>query len=140
MLDSPDTCGRQPLSANKMLCIPKYSDTCLWTGPKLHVSWSKCCMCSFSLFFSFSLPLIFTCVATSMSNIFHFLITATKVYMFFLCFFFLCFFVCQFVYFFLTSRSSPLSVIHPSVDVKIQSRKKDSALTAVNSSSYGQHI
>ena len=82
-------------------------------------------MCSFSQFFSFSLPLIFTCVAACMSNIFHFLIAAKKVFMFFLCLFVVCLFVCfLFSVFVFLPLSSPFSVIHASVDIRIWSKKK----------------
>lgn len=62
-----------------------------------------------------------------MSNIFHFHIAAKKSFHVFLTFF-----LCLFVYLFFTSRSSPLSVIHASADIKIlveqKKKKKDSAL------------
>ena len=77
---------------------------------ELHVLWTKCCMWSCSLF---SLPLIFTLVAASIS---HFLTAAIK----FSCYSsneigLLCFFI---------SGSSSFFVIHANKDIKIKSKER----------------
>ena len=81
---------------------------------KLHVLWRKCCICYCSLFFS--LPLIFTLVAASIS---HILTAAMK---------FSCFtsnkidLFCFLPLFLSVFSSSP--VIHVNVDIKIKSKKR----------------
>ena len=79
---------------------------------QLHVFWRKCCVWSCSLFFT--LPLIFTLVAASIS---HFLTAAIK---------FSCYssnkigLLCI-----LISGSSSFSVIHVNAEFKIKSKKKN---------------
>ena len=81
---------------------------------KLHVLWRKCCICYFSLFFS--LPLIFTLVAASISHILTAAMklscfTSNKIDLF-----------CFLPLFLSLFSSSP--VIHVNVDIKIKSKKE----------------